>query len=73
MASKKVKPAAAQPVEAGANQFVLEGKKYNVVKGAIVPLADGIEKLTPADICVHQEAQIHLVEVGASCIEEVTE
>jgi hypothetical protein len=62
-----------EAAELGSNQFEFNGKKYNVLKGARVPLANGSELLTAADICVHTEAQAYLVESGASCIEEVTE
>lgn len=55
------------------NQFEYEGKKYNVLKGAVVPLANGAVTLTAADICVTAEAQAYLVANGCSCIEEVIE
>lgn len=57
----------------GINQFELDGKKYNVLKGAVVPLANGAVELTAADICVTAEAQAYLVANGCSCIQEVTE
>ncbi len=59
--------------DATVNQFEYEGKKYNAVLPIIVHTSNGQEKLTPADICVHTEAQKILVESGASCIQEVTE
>lgn len=59
--------------EAAQGSFTLEGKKYNVTKPAIVQLANGLNKLTIADICASPEAQGELVRVGASCIEEATD
>jgi len=56
-----------------ANQFELDGKKYNAIHSIIVHTAAGAEKLTPADICVHEEAQRILVAGGSSSIQEVTE
>jgi hypothetical protein len=53
--------------------FEHNGKKYNVLKGANVPLANGVELLTAADICISTEAQKYLVENGCSCIEEAAE
>ena len=53
------------------NQFECNGKKYNVLRGGIIPMANGAQKLSAADICVSKEAQEHLVVAGSSIIEEV--
>lgn len=52
------------------NQFEYGDKKYNVLRGCIIPLSDGSVTLTAADICIHAEAQKYLVENKCRCIEE---
>jgi len=69
MAKKKAQPEAG--ADAPVNQFELDGKKYNVVHGINIHLASGITKLSPADICVNEEAQKLLVAGGSSAIQEV--
>lgn len=54
----------------GSNQFKYGEKKYNVLRGCVIPLFDGSVTLTAADICVHTEAQKYLVENKCGCIEE---
>lgn len=69
MAKKKVAADATPDI----NQFELDGKKYNVKHGIIIHLQSGQAKLSPADICVNEEAQKILVAGGSSAIEEVIE
>lgn len=71
----KTKKPAAKSADAGGqlNQFTLDGKTYNVVHGIVFPGNGDYVKLTPADICVHEEAQKHLVQSGSTAIQEVIE
>jgi len=71
MGKKKVNPEIA--ADAPANQFELDGKKYNVLHGIIAHKASGQAKLSAADICIDEEVQRMLVEGGSSAIQEVTE
>ena len=70
MAKKKTEPAE----ELAANQFELDGKKYNVLYGLIIPTKErGHLKMTAADICTDEEAQRLLVDGLSTAIREVTE
>lgn len=71
-APAKTKPAAKKAASADVqNIFELEGKKYNVLHGVIY--GPGYTRLTPADICVNEEAQKALVASGSTALQEVFE
>ena len=71
--AKKIKAGTDEAGATNANQFTLDGKTYNVTKGARIPINSDLQTLSAADICVSPEAQAYLVANGCSCIEEVTE
>jgi len=69
-------PAKAKPAKNAASadvqhSFELDGNKYNVLHGVIY--GPEYTKLTPADICVNEEAQKALVASGSTALQEVFE
>lgn len=71
--AKSVKLKPAEKADTSALQFGYQGKKYNVTKGAKLPLGNEPVTLTAADICADEAAQKYVVENKCSCIEEVVE
>lgn len=71
MARKVKETVTANDAAPTVNQFEVDGKKYIAVHTIIVHTSAGAEKLTAADICVHEEAQRILIASNSSSIREV--